>query len=129
MSDERTTQELERRLSEAIAAVWQRRRCQVIGRVDVLIRAAALLREGNSPEEAAGVVADAKEEAHRLAGSLGSFGFGEGSDIAAEIEELLSWPDSGQEGCAPRTAEPGWTGWINRLELQVTALKAYVEAR
>lgn len=129
MSDERTTQELERRLTEAVAAVWQRRRCQVIGRVDVLIRAAALLREGNSPEAAAGVVADAKEEAHRLAGSLGSFGFDEGSDIAAEIEELLAWPDSGQARCDPRTPETGWTRWINRLESQVTALRAYVETR
>lgn len=118
MGDERM-QELEKRLNEAVAAVWERRRCQVIGRVDSLIRAVALLREGGSQEAVASILTDATVEAHRLAGSLGSFGFGEGSDIAAEIEELLSGPCDGQERPA----------WFDLLESRVTALKAYLETR
>ncbi len=123
MSDRRE-QGLEQQLNEAVAAVWERRRDQVIGRVDVLVRAAALLREGASPEVAPGVApqatskvtAEAKDEAHRLAGSLGSFGFDEGSEIAAEIEELLSQGSGGYE-------------WIDRLESKVMALKTYMETR
>ena len=85
-------------------------------RVGVLVRAAALLHEGASPEMAPEVTAKAKDEAHRLAGLLGSFGFNEGSDIAAEIEELLSQDSGGHE-------------WIDRLESKVMALKTYMKAR
>ncbi len=87
-----------------------------MGRVGVLARAAASLREGGSPEMAPEVTATAKDEAHRLAGLLGSFGFDEGSDIAAEIEELLSQASGGHE-------------WIDRLESNVKALKTYLETR
>ncbi len=109
---DRHEQGLEQQLNEAVAAVWGRRRDQVMGRVGVLVRAAASLRESAAPE----VTAKAKDEAHRLAGSLGSFGFDEGSDIAAEIEELLS-------------QAPGGPEWIDRLESKAVALKTYLETR
>ena len=109
---DRPDQGLEQQLNEAVAAVWERRRDQVMGRVGVLVRAAASLREGAAPE----VTAKAKYEAHRLAGSLGSFGFDEGSNIAAEIEELLAQAYGGR-------------GWIDRLESKVLALTAYMENR
>ncbi len=83
-----------------------------MGRVGVLLRAAASLRESPAPE----VTARAKDEAHRLAGSLGCFGFDEGSGIAADIEELLS-----QAVCGPE--------WIDRLESRVMALKTYMDTR
>jgi HPt (histidine-containing phosphotransfer) domain-containing protein len=102
---------LEWQINEAVAALWERRRDQVMGRV-VLVRAAASLRESATPE----VTAKAKNEAHRLAGSLGSFGFHEGSNIAAEIEELLAQAYYG----------PGWT---DRLESKIRALRAYMENR
>ncbi len=88
-----------------------------MGRVHVLLRASASLRESGASEAAPEVVAEAKVEAHRLTGSLGSFGFVEGSDIAGEIEELLTQAfDGGQE-------------WIDRLETKIIALQAYMEAR
>ncbi len=111
MSDPRE-QGLEQQLNEAVAAVWGRRRDQVMGRVDVLVRAAVSLRAGAARE----VAAEAKDEAHRLAGSLGSFGFDEGSEIAAEIEELLSQGSGGYE-------------WIARFESKVMALKTYMETK
>ncbi len=114
MSDQRE-QGLEQQLNQAVAAVWERRRDQVMGRVSVLVRAAASLRESAAPEVAPEVTDKAKDEAHRLAGSLGCFGFDEGSNIAAEIEELLSQAFSGPE-------------WIDRLESKVMALKTYMAA-
>ena len=113
---DRPGQGLEQQLNEAVAAVWERRRDQVMDRVGVLVRAAALLHEGASPEMAPEVTAKAKDEAHRLAGLLGSFGFHEGSDIAAEIEELLSQAPGGYE-------------WIDRLGSKVIALNTYMGAR
>ena len=126
--NDRSEQELEQQLSEAIAAIWERRRDQVMGRVGVLVRVAESLREsaasemtpGVAPEMTIGVApemtSEAKDEAHRLAGSLGSFGFDEGSGIATEIEELLSQVIGGPE-------------WIDRVETKVMALKAYMETR
>jgi HPt (histidine-containing phosphotransfer) domain-containing protein len=119
MSDQRE-QELEQQLNEAVVAVWERRRDQVMGRVGVLVRAAASLRDSAAPEVAPGVApevaARAKDEAHRLAGSLGCFGFDEGSSIAADIEELLSQ--------AVRSPE-----WMDRLESNVMALKTYMDTK
>ena len=92
----------------------------MMGRVGVLVRVAESLRESAAPEVTPGVApemtSEAKDEAHRLAGSLGSFGFDEGSGIAAEIEELLSQAIGGPE-------------WIDRVETKVMALKAYMETR
>ena len=117
---DRREQELEQQLNEAIAAVWERRRDQVMGRVVVLVRVAESLRESAAPEiepgEAPELTSEAKDEAHRLAGSLGSFGFDEGSGIAAEIEELLSQAIGDPE-------------WIDRVETKVMALKTYMETR
>ncbi len=118
--NDRREKEIEQQLTEAVAVIWERRRDQVMGRVRVLVRAAESLRESATPEVAAGVAPEvtpeARAEAHRLVGSLGSFGFDEGSGIAAEIEVLLSQENGGPE-------------WIDRVETKVMALKAYMETR
>ena len=111
--------DFEQQLDDAVAAVWERRRDQVMDRVGVLVGAIESLRGSAATESMSSVVAEARDEAHRLAGSLGSFGFDEASETAARIEEALSQSVSRQE----------WSEWVNRLEMEVIALKTYMDAR
>ena len=81
-------------------------------RIDVLMKTAEMLRNGEGTEAMAG----AKEEAHRLIGSLGSFGFDEGSVMAADIERLLLSVSSDPD-------------WIDRLESKVAELNTYMKTK
>jgi len=65
-----------------IAALWQRSQPQVLERLALLDRAAAEPLTPALQQEAAAT-------AHKLAGSLGMFGFPEGTRIARELEQQL----------------------------------------
>jgi HPt (histidine-containing phosphotransfer) domain-containing protein len=69
--------------SSLVDALWQRKRPLMLQRLTVLDRAAEAAQNGGLGvalcEEAAG-------EAHKLAGSLGTFGFPRGTEIARELE-------------------------------------------
>ncbi len=71
----------------AIALLWSRFQTQVLGHVDTLEQAAQAWRVGTLREE---LRKQAKRNAHKLAGSLGTFGFPAGSQLARSIESLLS---------------------------------------
>ncbi|HWT92891.1 MAG TPA: Hpt domain-containing protein [Solirubrobacteraceae bacterium] len=73
-------------LEAAIAAIWDRSKPIMRERVEHVDRAAAALRDG--PLDPA-VREEASRAAHQLAGSLGSFGMPEGSDVARALEQLL----------------------------------------
>jgi hypothetical protein len=66
-----------------LAAIWQRHLPVVIARLDLLDRAAAAGALNDELREEAGGVA------HKLAGSLGMYGYDEGTRIAREIEVML----------------------------------------
>jgi HPt (histidine-containing phosphotransfer) domain-containing protein len=68
----------------SIVALWQRNQPQILDRLAVLDRAAAAL----SPAHRAEAIATA----HKLAGTLGMFGFHEGTRIARELELHLESP-------------------------------------
>lgn len=70
----------------AIAGVWQRFKGKISDQVAVIEATATKLRQGNPDIE---LQAKAEREAHTLAGSLGTFGFKAGSQIAREIEGIL----------------------------------------
>ncbi len=72
-------------LNPAIAALWQRNRPLLLERLALLDRAAAGPLTPGLRGEAIGI-------AHKLAGSLGMFGFHEGTEIAREIEAHLESP-------------------------------------
>lgn len=74
-------------LSDAVARLWERSRPALLERVDVVEQAAEAARRGElrGPERHA-----AEREAHRLAGSLGTFGYPQGSAIAFEMERVLA---------------------------------------
>lgn len=83
-SDEKT--------ASLLATVWQRNRGLVEARLSLLDRAASAAEGGTLTDD---LRQEACGEAHKLAGSLGMFGYDEGTRIAREIEVLLgeSAPD------------------------------------
>jgi diguanylate cyclase (GGDEF)-like protein len=70
----------------ALAEVWERSKETVLGRVAVLEQATTALLEGTLEEA---LRQQAGHEAHKLTGSLGTFGFAQGSRLAREMEHLL----------------------------------------
>lgn len=74
------------RVATSLAALWDKFRDGIFRRVDVLDAAAVALLEGSLDD--AGRRA-AEREAHKLAGSVGTFGFAEASRLAREAELML----------------------------------------
>jgi diguanylate cyclase (GGDEF)-like protein len=70
----------------AVAAVWERSKESILGRVALLEQATGALLEGTLDDA---LRQQAEREAHKLTGSLGTFGFGEGSRLAREMEHLF----------------------------------------
>jgi len=85
----------------AVQAVWERRREEILGRVGALDEAVGALLDGALDED---LRARAERDAHKLAGSLGMFGFSRGSDLARELEQVLAPPGPAASD-APRLAE------------------------
>jgi HPt (histidine-containing phosphotransfer) domain-containing protein len=67
----------------AVAGLWTRFKETILGRVEVVDQAISALLEGELPDE---LRRKAERETHKLAGSVGSFGFKEASRLACEIE-------------------------------------------
>ncbi len=70
----------------AVARAWENFKQAIEERLAILSEAVVALNEKQFNEE---LKQQARATAHKLAGSLGSFGFPEGSKIAREIEQLL----------------------------------------
>jgi len=69
-----------------VAKVWERVKEKFIGRVATIEQAIALLPQRSLDEQ---LRSSAEQEAHKLAGSLGMYGFALGSRLARQIENLL----------------------------------------
>lgn len=70
----------------AVARVWERHKKAVVGRGAVLEQAVTALLDGNLSDR---LRRRAEWEAHKLVGSVATFGFAEGSRLAREIEQML----------------------------------------
>ncbi|WP_017720329.1 response regulator [Kamptonema formosum] len=70
----------------AISRVLDRFRNSLAEQIEVLERSKTALLEGNFTNE---LQLEAEREAHKLAGSMGTFGYPEGSTLAREAEHLL----------------------------------------
>ncbi len=68
----------------AVAGLWTRFKDTILGRVEVVEQAISALLEGDLNGE---LRRKAEQEAHKLAGSVGSFGFKEASRLAHEVEQ------------------------------------------
>jgi diguanylate cyclase (GGDEF)-like protein len=73
-------------IATVIAEVWKKFQDTIMGRVAVVELAAHALLKGTLDGE---LRQKAERDAHKLAGSLGTFGFPQGSHLAREIEEIL----------------------------------------
>ena len=72
-------------LSDALAELWERYRGTTAERVDALEGGVRALRaDPSAPRD------EAISAAHKLAGSVGTFGFANASRLARECEHLLS---------------------------------------
>ncbi len=87
-------------ISAILDEYWLKFRPQIEERVDVLEEAAAALGQGNlSPA----LCAEAHSAAHKLAGSLGTFGLTAGTELAREAESI--YKDSPSADSGPRLFE------------------------
>jgi HPt (histidine-containing phosphotransfer) domain-containing protein len=69
-----------------VAQIWERFKEATFNRVVVLEQAVMALLEGTLSDE---LQRQAERDAHKLAGSVGMFGFAEGSRLARTIEQML----------------------------------------
>jgi DNA-binding response OmpR family regulator len=76
----------EEQVQASLTKLWQKYEGTFMAQVEVLTLAKTALLEDRLTQE---LQQKAKQEAHRLAGSLGIFGFAEGSKLAKLIEQLL----------------------------------------
>ncbi|WP_146072243.1 Hpt domain-containing protein [Bryocella elongata] len=71
-------------------AIWERNLPLMRERLDLLDRATLAVEEGSLAPE---LRSEAASTAHKLAGSLGMYGYAEGTDLARHLEHALAGPD------------------------------------
>lgn len=71
----------------ALTEVWEKLRFKTIERIKIIEQATNALKENTLTEE---LRQKSLQAAHKLAGSLGIFGFTEGSRLAEQIQEILT---------------------------------------
>ncbi len=86
-SEKESTPTQQKIFSTAFAKAREDFKAKVSSRIAVLEQASDALKEGTLNSQ---LRLHAEQEAHKLAGSLGSFGFTKGSLIALEIENILN---------------------------------------
>jgi HPt (histidine-containing phosphotransfer) domain-containing protein len=69
-----------------VSALWERKRPLMLERLTILDRAAEAAANGGLRNP---LCQEALDEAHKLAGSLGIFGFPRGTELARELESEL----------------------------------------
>jgi HPt (histidine-containing phosphotransfer) domain-containing protein len=79
--------EAEDKMAAVLAQMWQKNRPILEERLETLERASAAAASGGLSGE---LRKEAAQAAHKLAGALGMYGYDEGTNIAREIDALLS---------------------------------------
>lgn len=79
----------EARVNTVLADLWQKNLPTLRERLKMLDRAAKTAKTGSLPEE---MRLEVLSIAHKLSGSLGMFGYQEGTDVARKIEKILMSP-------------------------------------
>lgn len=102
----------EQQLKVSLGKLWQKYKSTFTDQVEVLKCANKALKERKLTSE---LQQQAKQEAHRLAGSLGIFGLEEGSILAQLIEKLLQ-----TEGTIPPMQALEFSSQVERLEQMLT---------
>jgi HPt (histidine-containing phosphotransfer) domain-containing protein len=77
------------KINALLASLWERGLPQLRERLEILDRTATAAASGSLTEASR---MEALEIAHKFAGSLGMFGYAEGTEIARQLEQLLNQP-------------------------------------
>jgi HPt (histidine-containing phosphotransfer) domain-containing protein len=91
-------------MDEKLAVLWRRFQPAILARVEVVEAAADALRNGTLSVE---LQKSAEECAHKLAGSLGTFGFPRGTEVSSELEHLFQLENPPEARVAELAAELG----------------------
>lgn len=89
-------------VSGRMGAIWARHADETLRRVGVVEDAVVALLLGDLADEAR---REAVRAAHKLAGSVGTFGFAEGSRIARDLEHLLDGEEAPAHRQVPQLSE------------------------
>ena len=100
--DEVTKRATDAKLGSAVAGIWEKFRGATLERVTTLEDAVIALLAG---ELDAGLRREAERDAHKLAGSVGTFGFARGSELAREVELILGGAEPIPESVSLRLSE------------------------
>jgi HPt (histidine-containing phosphotransfer) domain-containing protein len=95
------TKPIDTEMARLIHTLWERNQDQIQNRLQLLDSAAAANRDDMGEE----LRSEAREIAHKLAGSLGMFGFPAGSEIARRLELLFESRDPDPELLAELTVQ------------------------
>jgi DNA-binding response OmpR family regulator len=79
-------QQAKQQTISALAGVWSRYQGRIHEQIDIIEQAATAFLKTNYPQE---IQERSEQEAHTLAGTLGTFGLTKGSQLARNIEYLL----------------------------------------
>jgi HPt (histidine-containing phosphotransfer) domain-containing protein len=101
-------------LNEKVQVLWQKYLPQMLSRLQVVHAGVKELSRGNLTDQLRN---EAAQEAHKLAGSLGTFGLQAGSELATEIEHLFSTPGTVSGPDLPK------------LKILVSKLQTEIESR
>lgn len=93
-SSDADRQQAENMVIESVNNIWQRNKESFTCQLALFEQMVVALMSDTLSEQ---IQHTAKLEAHKMAGSLGSFGFNEGSRLAREIEELLETEAIGEQ--------------------------------
>ena len=93
-SSDADRQQAENMVIESVNNIWQRNKESFTCQLALFEQMVVALMSDTLSEQ---IQHTAKLEAHKMAGSLGSFGFNEGSRLAREIEELLETEATGEQ--------------------------------
>ena len=100
-------------MTEALARLWTKFLPEITQRVAVLEAAVQAMRAGALLDE---LREDAHQAAHKLAGTLGTFGLHHGTELARQAELVL-------EGDAPLAGNSELTAWIAELRALIDSRK------
>ncbi|MBB5338083.1 Hpt domain-containing protein [Tunturiibacter gelidoferens] len=89
-------------IDDVLASLWKKNLPTLRERLDLLDRTASLAASGTLSEEPR---LEAYSIAHKLTGSLGMFGYQQGTDIARKIEQILKTPSPSQLTTLPALAK------------------------
>jgi DNA-binding response OmpR family regulator len=103
----------QQQLGRSVSEIWQRTKGMSLQRVKLLTQVVQALKTGSLTPD---LQQQAIQNAHKLAGSLGTFGFEEGSHLAQQLESVLQSSLNKLTPTAQRRA-------LSRIEPLVTALQ------